>query len=65
MAGLTQKSSVAAFPVWSLQKQNGCVKRSKKKNMKDLIGCSLLPHWCVYIDEVLERKQGRQDFPLK
>ena len=48
MAGLAQKSSVAAFPLWSLQKQNGWVKRSQN-NIKDIKGCWLLPHWCVHI----------------
>ena len=36
MAGITQKSSVAAFPLWSLQKQNDWLKRIEN-NMKDII----------------------------
>ena len=40
MAGITQKSSAAAFPSWSLQKQNGLLKRSEN-NMKDIIGLSI------------------------
>ena len=39
MAGITQKSSVDAFLLWSLQKQNGWVKRNEN-NMKD-IGISI------------------------
>ena len=40
MAGITQKSSVAPFPLWSLLKQNGWVKRSKN-NLKDVIVYSI------------------------
>ena len=36
MAGITQKSSVAAFALCSLHKQNDWVKR-RKNNMKDII----------------------------
>ena len=37
MAVITQKSGVAAFPLRSLQKQNGWLKGSES-NMKDIIG---------------------------
>ena len=40
MAGIKQKNSVDAFPLWSLQKQNVCVKRTEN-NMKDIIGVSI------------------------
>ena len=40
MAGITQKSSVAAFPVWSLDKQNDWIKISEN-DMKDIIGISI------------------------
>ena len=45
-AGITKESNVAAFPLWSLQKQNGWFKRSKnnmnaiKKNFYCLLACS-------------------------
>ena len=32
MAGITQKSSVAAFPLWSLQKQNDGGKKKRKQH---------------------------------
>ena len=35
IAGITQKSCVAAFPLWSLPKHNALVKISEK-NMKDI-----------------------------
>ena len=40
MAGITKKSSVTAFPLWSFQKQNGWVKR-RGNNMKDIIEISI------------------------
>ena len=40
MAGITQKSSVAAFPVWSLDKQNDWIKINEN-DMKDIIGISI------------------------
>ena len=43
MVGITQKSSVDAFPLWSLQKQNGWVKKSEN-NVKDIIGISIACH---------------------
>ena len=36
-----QKRNVAGFPLWSLQKQNGSLKRSEN-NMKDIIGISIV-----------------------
>ena len=47
MAEITQKISVAAFPLWYLQKQNGWIKR-RENNMKDIIGISIA-YWRVYI----------------
>ena len=47
MAGITQKSSVAAFPLWPIQKQNGWVKR-RENNMKDIIGISII-FWRVHL----------------
>ena len=46
MAGITQKSSVTAFPLWFIQKQNGWVKRSKN-NMKGIMEISIT-FWCVH-----------------
>ena len=40
MAEITQKNGVAAFPLWSLQKENGLLKR-RESNMKDIIGISI------------------------
>ena len=45
MTGITQKSSVAAFPLWSLQKQNGWLKISKNK-MNGIVGISIA-YWRV------------------
>ena len=48
MAGITQKSSVAAaLPLWSLQKLNGWLKTSEN-NMKGIIGVSIV-YWCVHL----------------
>ena len=44
MAGITQKSSVTAFPLWSLQRQNSWVKRSGN-NMKYTEGISIIASW--------------------
>ena len=44
---ITQKSSVTAFPLWSLQKQNGWVKRSES-NMEDIIEVSII-YWRVHL----------------
>ena len=48
MAGITQKSSVVSFPLWSLQKQNRCVKGSKN-NMKDIVGISIIVYWRFHL----------------
>ena len=57
MAGITKKSSVAAFPLWSFQKQNGWVKR-RGNNMKDIIEISIA--YCYFhLREELEIKQER------
>ena len=37
MAGITQKTSVATFSLWSLQKQNSWVQKSEN-NIKDIVG---------------------------
>ena len=47
MAGTTKKSSVAVFPLWSLQKQNVWVKTSEN-NMKAIIGISVA-YWLVHL----------------
>ena len=47
MAGVTQKSSIAAFPLWCLQKQDGWVQRSET-NMKDIVGISIAS-WLVHL----------------
>ena len=48
MAGITQKNSVAAFPLWSLQKQNGWLKGSKKNMEGIIIGISDA-YWRVHL----------------
>ena len=58
LAGIAQKSSVAAFPLWSLQKQNSWVKRCDK-NMKAVVGFLLLPTGVFIYNEELEINQGR------
>ena len=40
MAGVIKKSSVAAFPLWFLQKQDSWLQRSEN-NIKDIIGISI------------------------
>ena len=40
MVGITQKNSVAAFLMWSLQKKNGWLKRTER-NMKDITEISI------------------------
>ena len=40
MAVMTQKNSAAAFPLWSLQKQNDWVQRSEN-DMKNIMGISI------------------------
>ena len=47
MGRITQKSSVAVFPLQSFQKQNGWVKRSEN-NMKDIKGISIA-YWSVHL----------------
>ena len=47
VAGITQISSAAAFPLWSLQKQNGWVKR-REKTMKGITGISMA-YWCFHL----------------
>ena len=42
-----KKSSVAAFPLWFLQKQDGWVQRSENK-IKDIIGFSIV-YWRVHL----------------
>ena len=44
MAGITQKSSVAAFPLWPF---NGWVKKSEN-SMKKIIGISVA-YWRVHL----------------
>ena len=40
MKGVIKKSSVAAFPLWFLQEQDGWVQRSEN-NLKDITGISV------------------------
>ena len=47
MAGITQTSSVAAFPLWSLQKENRWVKRKDSK-LQDIIGISIA-YWRIHL----------------
>ena len=47
MAGITQKSSVAAFALWSFHKQNDWVKR-RKNNMKDVTGV-YIAYWHFHL----------------
>ena len=45
MVGITQKNSVAAFLMWSLQEKNGWLKRTES-NMKDITGISIA-YWRI------------------
>ena len=63
MAGITQKNSIAAFPLWSPQKQNGRAQKSEN-DMKNIWG--FLLHTGVFIyNEELKIKQERYHFQLK
>ena len=47
MTGITQKSSVAAFPLWFLEKQKSWLKRNKKK---DIVGISIIiAYWRFHL----------------
>ena len=48
MARIAQKSSVAAFSLWSLQKQNSWGERSEN-NMKDIVGIFIIAFWCFHL----------------
>ena len=48
VAGITQKSGAAAFPLWSLQKQNSCVKRNEN-NMKDIVVIPIIIYWRFHL----------------
>ena len=48
MAEIKQKSSIAAFPSWSLQKQNSWIKRSEN-NKKDILGISIIAYWHYHL----------------
>ena len=41
------KNSVGAFPLWSLQKQNGRVQRNEN-NMKDIMAISIT-YWHIHL----------------
>ena len=51
MAGITQKSSVAAFPLWSLEKWNSWLKGSEDK-MKDILGISIIAYWRFHLGSI-------------
>ena len=57
MAGVTQKSSVAVFPLWSLQKQ--MVRYKEAKTTWRILQGFLLPIGVFIYNEELEMKQGR------
>ena len=59
MAGITQKSSVAAFPLWFIQKQNGWLKSCQNK-MNDIRQiCSVNLRWETW------NKAGKKKFSVK
>ena len=51
MAGITQKSSVAAFPLWSFEKRNSLLKGSEN-NMKDIVGISIIAYWRFHVGSI-------------
>ena len=51
MAGITQKSSVAAFPLWSFEKRNSLLKGSEN-NMKDIVGISIIAYWRFHLGSI-------------
>ena len=50
-AGITQKSSVAAFPLWFLEKRNSWLKGSKN-NMKDIVGISIIAYMRFHLGSI-------------
>ena len=63
MAGITQKSSVAAFPLWFIQKQNGWLKSCQNK-MKDIRQISIT-HWSVNLRWETWNKAAKKKFSVK
>ena len=63
MAGITQKSGVAAFPVWSHQKQNSWIKKSEN-SMKDFVGISIIAYWRYTRGDRGTRKEKGTFFPV-
>ena len=63
MAGITQKDSVAAFPLRFLQKQNGWLKKSEN-NMKDIRGISIA-YWSVNLRWGTWNKTRKKRFSVK
>ena len=63
MSGIRQKSSVAAFSLWSLVKYNGWLKRSEN-NMKDIIGISIA-YWHIHIRWEVWNKTRKIRFSVK
>ena len=62
MTRITQKSSVAAFPLRSLQKER--LSKVTRKQCKNIIGILILIDVLIE-DEELEAKQGKKVFQLK
>ena len=57
MARITQKSSVATFPLWFLRKQN-------RYNM-DIVGISIIAFWCFYLRWGTWNKSRKITFSIK
>ena len=64
MAGITQKSSVATFPLWPLQKKNSWMKRSKN-NKKDIVGISIIAYWHFHLRQGTLNKSRKIRFSVK
>ena len=51
MVGITQKSSVAVFPLRPLEKRNSLLKGSEN-NMKDIAGISIIAYWRFHLGSI-------------
>ena len=59
-----QKSSVLAFPLWFLQKQNSWVKNAKN-SMKDIVGISIIAYWPFHLRWGTRNKSRKTSFSVK
>ena len=51
MAGITQKSNIAAFLLRPFKKRNSLLKGSEN-NMKDIVGISIIAYWRFHLGSI-------------